>query len=182
MPLQAALRNKLLPEGSPGRRSPGGLDPCHPPVSDPRRVPQQRLKQTLGAGLGLSSRAAQLFPLLPKAAGWRKPRSLHVDLEASPVVCFLSQWEVLGIRDVCLGSFVSLGAKALTCPDAEAHPSSLGPRRGGLSPCGGAAGGPWLQGGHVRMRPGGRKEGSREGGLWGAGRSAQQVFCHPRCV
>ena len=28
-PLQAAPRNKLPPEGSPGRRSPGALDPCH---------------------------------------------------------------------------------------------------------------------------------------------------------
>lgn len=35
VPLQAALRNKLLPEGSPGRRSPGGLDPCHPPLPIP---------------------------------------------------------------------------------------------------------------------------------------------------
>ena len=91
------------------------------------------------------------------------------------MVCFLAQWEVLGIRDVCLRSFVSLGAQALACPDAEAAPLR-GAQTGWLEPVWRGGGGAVAAGGPCQDATGGRKEGGRAGGLWGAGRSALQVF------
>ena len=106
------------------------------------------------------------------------PCSLHADLEAAPVVCLRAPWEVLGIRASVSGALCLSGPRrGLVQAQSPAPP---GPGRGaaqarveGLR--WGAAGARGCGGPHQDATAG-RKEGSREGGLWGAGRSALQLF------
>jgi len=60
-PLQAAPRNKLPPEGAPGEEGPRRRGPLPPPLPI--------LKQTLRAGLGLSSGPLSCFLSRPRLLG-----------------------------------------------------------------------------------------------------------------
>lgn len=102
-----------------------------------------------------------------------EPCSLHEDLEAAPVVCLLARLECSGLGRLSWELCVSRGQGAGL--SRQRPLPAPGPGGKQLRPAWRACGG-----GPHQDATAGREEG-REGGLWGAGRSALRVcfVCRP---